>query len=94
MSDPRPTDDQRPPRPEEIEPHVRAVREGHGANCSSIGSVIDTLFVAQVAAGAVLAAVAAALASDSDSASDSASASDSDSASASDSDSDSDREAP
>ena len=45
----------------EIAEHVRVVREGHGANCSSIGSVIDTLFVAQVAAGAVLAAVAAAL---------------------------------
>ena len=24
--------------------HVRVVRAGHGANCSSIGSVIDTLF--------------------------------------------------
>ncbi len=45
--------------------HVKVVREGHGANCSSIGSVIDTLFVAQVAAGALLAAVAAALASES-----------------------------
>jgi hypothetical protein len=46
---------------DDIEQHVRAVREGHGANCSSIGSVIDTLFVAQVAAGAILVAVAAAL---------------------------------
>ncbi len=45
----------------ELREHVRVVREGHGANCSSIGSVIDTLFVAQVAAGALLAAVAAAL---------------------------------
>ena len=43
--------------------HVRSVREGHGANCSSIGSVIDTLFVAQIAASALLVAVAAALAS-------------------------------
>ena len=42
--------------------HVEVVREGHGANCSSIGSVIDTLFVAQVAAGALFAVVAAALA--------------------------------
>ncbi len=41
--------------------HVRVVREGHGANCSSIGSVIDTLFVAQVAAGALFAIVAASL---------------------------------
>jgi len=43
--------------------HVRVVREGHGANCSSIGSVIDTLFVAQVAAGALFAIVAASLSS-------------------------------
>ncbi len=48
--------------PEELARHVRVVREGHGANCSSIGSVIDTLFVAQVAAGALLAVVAASLA--------------------------------
>ncbi len=49
-------------KPENLERHVRVVREGHGANCSSIGSVIDTLFVAQVAAGALLAVVAASLA--------------------------------
>ena len=47
---------------EKLEEHVKVVREGHGANCSSIGSVIDTLFVAQVAAGALLAIVAASLA--------------------------------
>jgi len=41
---------------------VRVVREGHGANCSSIGSVIDTLFATAVIGGALLAAVAAALA--------------------------------
>jgi hypothetical protein len=41
--------------------HVRVVRIGHGANCSSIGSVIDTLFVAALAGGAVFAAMAAAL---------------------------------
>ncbi len=46
---------------EELEQHIRVVREGHGANCSSIGSVIDTLFVAQVAAGALLTVVAASL---------------------------------
>ena len=46
----------------ELEEHLKVVREGHGANCSSIGSVIDTLFVAQVAAGALLAVVAASLA--------------------------------
>jgi hypothetical protein len=39
--------------------HVLCVREGHGANCSSIGSIVDTLFVTAVAGGAVLAALAA-----------------------------------
>ena len=47
---------------DELRDHVKVVREGHGANCSSIGSVIDTLFIAQVAAGALLAVVAASLA--------------------------------
>lgn len=51
----------------QLEDHVKVVREGHGANCSSIGSVIDTLFIAQVAAGALLAVVAASLASKSES---------------------------
>ena len=41
--------------------NVHVVREGHGANCSSIGSVIDTLFVAQVAASALFAIIAASL---------------------------------
>jgi hypothetical protein len=41
---------------------IVVVREGHGANCSSVGSVVDTLFAAAVVGGAVLAAVAAALA--------------------------------
>ena len=40
---------------------IRSVREGHGANCSSVGSVVDTLFLGAVAGGAVLAAVAAAM---------------------------------
>lgn len=44
-----------------IEAGVRAIREGHGANCSSIGSVIDTIFASAVLGGAVLAAVVAAL---------------------------------
>jgi hypothetical protein len=48
------------------EEHIRVVREGHGANCSSIGSVIDTLFVAQVAAGALFVVIAAALAKSKD----------------------------
>jgi hypothetical protein len=42
--------------------HVRVVRLGHGANCSSVGSVIDTLFASAVVGGAIFAAVAAALA--------------------------------
>lgn len=53
MSTPR-----RPP------PRPLRVREGHGANCSSLGSVIDTLFAGAALSGAVLAAVAAALASE------------------------------
>jgi hypothetical protein len=52
------SESRRPVGPE----HVRVVRAGHGANCSSIGSVVDTLFVAAVAGGAIFAAVMAALA--------------------------------
>ena len=37
------------------------VRLGHGANCSSIGSVVDTLFVGAVLGSAICAAVAAAM---------------------------------
>jgi hypothetical protein len=43
------------------ETNVRAVRVGHGANCSSVGSVIDTLFLGAVAGGAIFAAVCAAM---------------------------------
>jgi len=39
--------------------HVRAVRLGHGGNCSSVGSVIDTLFLSAVVGGAIFAAVCA-----------------------------------
>ena len=46
---------------EVTEEHVRAVRAGHGANCSSIGSVIDTLFATATVGAAVFAAVVAAL---------------------------------
>lgn len=46
---------------EHLEEHVIAVREGHGANCSSIGSVIDTLFLSAVAGGVLLTVVLAAL---------------------------------
>ncbi len=40
---------------------VLRVREGHGANCSSIGSVVDTLFATATVGAAVFAAVLAAL---------------------------------
>ncbi|MFO0739063.1 MAG: hypothetical protein U0270_24415 [Labilithrix sp.] len=41
--------------------HLRAVRLGHGANCSSVGSVIDTLFLGAAAGAAIFAAVCAAV---------------------------------
>jgi hypothetical protein len=44
-------------RPEQ----VLAVRLGHGANCSSVGSIVDTLFLGAAVGGAVFAAVCAAL---------------------------------
>ena len=44
--------------------HVRAVRAGHGANCSSIGSVVDMLFAAAAVGSALFVAVAAALATE------------------------------
>lgn len=46
---------------QELEEHVLVVREGHGANCSSIGSVIDTLFATAVVSGVLLTAILAAL---------------------------------
>jgi hypothetical protein len=46
------------------EDQVRQVRLGHGANCSSIGSVVDTLFATAAVGAAVFAAVVAALASE------------------------------
>jgi hypothetical protein len=51
-----------PSRADALAAHVTRVRVGHGANCSSIGSVIDTLFASAVVGGAIFAAVAAALA--------------------------------
>ena len=49
-------------RARRIEKSIRAVRVGHGANCSSVGSVIDTLFASAVVGGAIFAAIAAAMA--------------------------------
>jgi hypothetical protein len=40
---------------------VLAVRRGPGANCSSIGSAVEMLFLSATAAAAVLAAIAAAV---------------------------------
>jgi hypothetical protein len=52
-------------RPEDAAPAVEpedilAVRLGPGANCSSIGSALDLLFLSAAAGGALLVAVAAA----------------------------------
>lgn len=43
------------------EEHVRRIRIGSGGNCSSVGSVVDTLFATAVVGAAVFAAVVAAL---------------------------------
>lgn len=40
---------------------VLVVRRGHGANCSSIGSAVEMLFLSATAGAAILAAVSAAL---------------------------------
>jgi hypothetical protein len=52
--------------PAKTEPSVRpedilVIRRGPGANCSSIGSVLDVLFLSAVAGGAILVGVAALL---------------------------------
>ena len=51
----------REPRARPEAEHVVVVRLGHGANCSSIGSVVDTLFATATVSAAVLAAIVAAL---------------------------------
>lgn len=48
--------------PEDLSDHVLRVRMGFGANCSSIGSVVDTLFATATVGAAIFAAVVAALA--------------------------------
>lgn len=45
--------------------NVRAVRVGHGANCSSIGSVVDALFASAAIGAALIAAMAAAMSTES-----------------------------
>lgn len=56
------TDPREPERPDE-EPtgEILSVHFGPSANCSSIGSFIDFLFVSSVVGGATIAAVAALL---------------------------------
>ena len=49
---------------ESLGDHIERVRLGHGANCSSVGSVIDTLFATAAVGAAVFAAVVAALKSE------------------------------
>jgi hypothetical protein len=44
-----------------VEEQVRRVRLGSGANCSSIGSVVDTLFATATVGAVIFAAVVAAL---------------------------------
>lgn len=66
---PRERDDD-PAGPVEIEEghvgpdEILAVRRGPGANCSSIGSALDLLFVSATLAGVVMAGIAAALGKD------------------------------
>jgi hypothetical protein len=50
-----------PTQPIELPPGVLAVRRGPGANCSSIGSVVDLLFGAVVVSGMLYAGVVVAL---------------------------------
>ena len=47
-----------------LEDHIERVRLGHGANCSSVGSVVDTLFATAAVGAAVFAAIVAALKSE------------------------------
>jgi hypothetical protein len=48
--------------PSRMSANVRAARSGPGANCSSLGSAVDALFLGSVAVGALLASAATALA--------------------------------
>jgi hypothetical protein len=54
-----------PERERLCEGHVLRVRLGHGANCSSIGSLVDTLFAMATVGGAVFASVVAAMGNES-----------------------------
>jgi hypothetical protein len=57
---------QDPDRNADLDPdHILKLRLGHGANCSSIGSVVDTLFATAVVGAALFASVVGALKSES-----------------------------
>lgn len=59
------TEDADPKAPKAVKPcHLRAARLGHGANCSSVGSVVDTLFLSAALGGAMFAALCAAMQSE------------------------------
>lgn len=51
---------------DDVLPHVLAVRRGPGANCSSIGSAVEMLFLSATAGSALLVAVTAMLRPDDD----------------------------
>lgn len=50
-----------PDAPLDVSEHILAVRRGPGANCSSIGSAVEMLFLSAAAGVAIVAAVSAAL---------------------------------
>ncbi len=50
-----------PTAPLDVSEHIIAVRRGPGANCSSIGSAVEMLFLSAAAGVAIVAAVSAAL---------------------------------
>lgn len=57
----RPIDTGEPADPEADRGEILSVHLGPSANCSSIGSFVDFLFVSSIAGGALIAALAATL---------------------------------
>ena len=53
--------DEAPREDEDLTRHILVVRRGPGANCSSIGSAVEMLFLSATVGAALLAAVNAAL---------------------------------
>jgi hypothetical protein len=53
--------ERKPGRERLCEGHILRVRLGHGANCSSIGSLVDTIFAMATVGSAVFASVVAAM---------------------------------